>query len=174
MSDAFLSSRWALIRRNELVDIPDNIAIHSDFLQKISYEAFESAFREIGGLFYQMYSDMADTPQKFGLPLYKIDEYDYFSSQAREARSAPWQLFYFLFCLFACGSFQDKVFVSDTVQVRKMNKAKRRIYCWKSCVITVLCLTTSKSFSCHQAKRWKSITQIIGMFWKFYMLSQIK
>ena len=125
MSDAFLSSRWALIRRNELVDIPDNIAIHSDFLQKISYEAFESAFREIGGLFYQMYSDMADTPQKFGLPLYKIDEYDYFSSQAREARSAPWQLFYFLFCLFACGSFQDKVFVSDTVQVRKMNKAKK-------------------------------------------------
>ncbi len=125
MSDALIISRWALIRRNELVDIPDKIEIHSDFLQSISHEAFESAFREIGGLFYQMYSDMADAPQKFGLPLYRTDEYDYFSSQAREARSAPWQLFYFLFCLFACGRFRDDIFVADTAEVRKINKAKR-------------------------------------------------
>ncbi len=123
--EELLISKWALIRRNELVDIPEKLEIHPDFLQGISYGAFESAFREIGELFYQMYTDMADTPQKFGLPLYQAEEYDYFSSQARAVRSAPWQLFYFLFWLFACGSFQGTVFLADTAQVRKINKAKR-------------------------------------------------
>lgn len=78
--EELLIGRWALIRRNELVDIPKKLEIHADFLQGISHEAFESAFREIGEMFYQIYSDMAETPQKFGLPLYKTDECDYFSN----------------------------------------------------------------------------------------------
>lgn len=125
MSDAYLVSKWALIRRNELVDIPDKLEIHPDFLQQLSHAEFESAFREIGEMFYQMYSDMADSPQKFGLPLYKMDEYDYFSDQAREARRVPWNPFNFMLCLFACGEFKGNVFVADTAEVRKLNKAKK-------------------------------------------------
>lgn len=123
--DVYLVSKWALIRRNELVDIPDRLEIHPDFLQELSHKEFESAFKEIGAMFYQMYSDMADTPQRFGLPLYKADEYDYFSNQAREARTAPWNLFYFMLCLFSCGKFNGNVFVADTAEVRKINKAKK-------------------------------------------------
>ena len=123
--EELLVGKWTLIRRNELVDIPEKLEIHPDFLQGISYEAFESAFREIGRLFYQIYTDMADDPQRFGLPLYQADKYDYFSSQAREARSAPWQLFYLLFCLFVCGDFHGTVFLADTAQVKKMNKVKK-------------------------------------------------
>lgn len=78
-AEEFLVSKWALIRRNELVDIPEKLEIHPDFLREISYEAFERAFREIGELFYRMYTDMANDPQKFGLPLYQAEEYDYFS-----------------------------------------------------------------------------------------------
>ena len=88
MKDTYLASQWALIRRNELVDIPDQLEIHPDFLRSLSHEEFESAFRTVGEMFYQIYSDMADSPQRFGLPLYKADEYDYFSNQAREAESA--------------------------------------------------------------------------------------
>lgn len=125
MRDTYLVSKWALIRRNELVDIPDKLEIHPDFLQTLSHVEFESAFREIGEMFYQMYSDIADMPQRFGLPLYKIDEYDYFSNQAREARTAPWNLFYFMLCLFACGNFKGNIFIADTAEVRKINKAKK-------------------------------------------------
>ena len=125
MRDTCLVSQWALIRRGELVDIPAQLEIHPDFLQTLSHAEFESAFREIGKMFYQLYSDIADSPQRFGLPLYKIDEYDYFSSQAREARTAPWNLFYFMFCLFACGNFKGNVFITDTAEVRKINKAKK-------------------------------------------------
>lgn len=125
MRDMYLVSKWALIRRNELVDIPDRLEIHPDFLQKLSHGEFESAFKEIGEMFYQMYSDIADSPQRFGLPLYKVDEYDYFSDQAREARTAPWNLFYFMLCLFACGNFNGNVFIADTNEVRKINKAQK-------------------------------------------------
>lgn len=31
MKDDYLVSKWALIRRNELVDIPDKLEIHPDF-----------------------------------------------------------------------------------------------------------------------------------------------
>ena len=125
MRENYLVSEWALIRRNELVDIPNQFKIHPDFSQTLSHEEFESAYREIGEMFYRMYSDIADSPERFGLPLYKADEYDNFSNQAREARTAPRNLFYFMFWLFACGDFKENVFITDTAQVRKMNKAKK-------------------------------------------------
>ena len=123
MRETYLVSEWALIRRNELVDIPEQLVIHPDFLQALSHEEFESAFREIGAMFRQMYSDMADPPQRFGLPLYKPEEYDYFSNQAREARTTPWNLFYFMLCLFACGDYKENTFIADTAEIKKMNKA---------------------------------------------------
>ncbi len=107
MENTFIVSRWALVRRNELVDIPDSFEIHPDFLQTLSRQEFEEAFREIGSIFRQMYSDMADEPERFGLPLYKEEEYGYFTNQAREARKAPWYPGYFLLCLFACGEFLE-------------------------------------------------------------------
>lgn len=125
MRENCLVSEWALIRRNELVDIPKRLEIHPDFLQTLSYEEVESAFREIGEMFYQIYSDISDAPQRFGLPLYKTGEFDYFSNQAREARSAPWNPFYLMFCLFSCGNFKGNAFITDTAQVRKINKTKR-------------------------------------------------
>ncbi|MDE7352222.1 MAG: hypothetical protein K2O06_04145 [Acetatifactor sp.] len=118
-------SEWALIRRNELVDIPDQFVIHPDFLQTLSREEFESAFRDIRAMFYRMYSDMAESPQRFGLPLYKTDEYHYFSNQAREARTVSWNLFFLMLWLFAYGDLKENVFITDTEQVRKMNKAKK-------------------------------------------------
>ncbi len=123
--ELYLVSEWALIRRNELVDIPDQLVIHADFLQTLTQEEFESAFREIGRMFWEMYSHMAETPEAFGLPLYKTGEYDYFSKQAREARSAPWNLFYFLLCLFACGDFRDNRFIADTAEIAEINRAKK-------------------------------------------------
>lgn len=77
MNDTLLISKWALIRRNELADIPKNLEIHPDFLQSLSHEVFESAFWEVGDLFYQIYTDMADNPQRFGLLLYQSESFGY-------------------------------------------------------------------------------------------------
>ncbi|MDE6169168.1 MAG: hypothetical protein K2G28_12020, partial [Acetatifactor sp.] len=113
MEETYLVSEWALIRRNELVDIPDQFVIHPDFLQTLSREEFESAFRDIRAMFYRMYSDMAESPQRFGLPLYKTDEYHYFSNQAREARTVSWNLFFLMLWLFAYGDLKENVFITD-------------------------------------------------------------
>lgn len=88
MNDSLIVSQWALVRRSELVDIPDNFTIHPDFLQSHTRQESEEAFREIGTMFRQLYTDMAREPERFGLPLYKEEEYGYFTSQAREARKA--------------------------------------------------------------------------------------
>lgn len=125
MKDTYIVSKWALIRRNELVDVPDKLEIHSDFLGKLSQEEVESAFRHIRDIFCQIYTDMAISPEAFGLPLYKIDECNYFSKEAREARTAPWNLFYLLLYLFAFGEYEGGVFIVDTAEVRKIIKAKK-------------------------------------------------
>lgn len=125
MTDTYLISQWALIRRNELVDLPKRLEIHPDFLRDLSHEEFEVAFRHIHEMFYQMYTDMASAPENFGFPLYKTEEYGYFSKEAQEARKLPWHPFYLLLCLFACGEFEGNVFIVDTLSVRKINKAKK-------------------------------------------------
>lgn len=125
MKDTYSVSEWAIIRRNELVDIPKELPIHSDFLRTLTQEAFECAFREIGQMFWQIYSDMAETPENFGMPLYRTGEYDYFSKQAREARTAPWNLFYFLLCLFSCGEWKEKRLAADTEEIRRINRVKK-------------------------------------------------
>lgn len=89
MGDTYLISKWALVRRNELVDVPDKVEIHPDFLRDLSHEEFESAFRQIHETFYQMYTDMASEPEKFGFPLYKVNECSYFSKEAQEVRKLP-------------------------------------------------------------------------------------
>lgn len=125
MKDSYLISKWALIRRNELVDLPDKLEIHQDYLKYLSHSDFECAFRQIHNMFYQIYTDMADSPGAFGFPLYKTDEYDYFSKEARAVRTMPWNLFYFLLCLFSCGEPEGSLFVVDNVELRKINKTKK-------------------------------------------------
>ena len=119
MRENYLVSEWALIRRNELVDIPNQFKIHPDFLQTLSHEEFESAYREIGEMFYRMYSDIADAPERFGLPLYKADEYDYFSNQAREARTAPRNLF------FLCSGCLPAVILRKMCSLRIRRKSEK-------------------------------------------------
>lgn len=50
---------WALIFRNELVDIPPEIEINDDFLKDLTREDFEQAYRSLWYLFYQIYTDAA-------------------------------------------------------------------------------------------------------------------
>lgn len=120
-----LIGKWARVRRNELVDLPERITIHKDFLKELSEEEFEYSFRQIHELFYQIYTDMAEQPEQFGFPLYQLDEYDYFSKEAREARTLPWKPFYLLLELFAWGELQNGVVAVDMASFRKLNQVKK-------------------------------------------------
>ena len=121
----YMVSKWAIVRRNELVDVPERIKIHKDFLADLSEEEFEYSFRQIHELLYQMYTDMAKQPERFGLPLYREAEYDYFSKEARETRTAPWKLFVLLLELFAWGELRNGVLVVDMTHFREKNQVKK-------------------------------------------------
>ena len=103
MLEKLLIQKWSIIRGNELVDIPEEFYIHEDYLQEISEQNFRKAYEEIGSLFSKIYLDQAERPEDYGLPLYKESEWNYFSKEAREVRSAPWKFFYFILYLFAVG-----------------------------------------------------------------------
>ena len=60
-------NEWALIFRNELVDIPPMIDIHADFLKDLSKEEFERSFHFIWDLFYQIYTDASEDTTIFGI-----------------------------------------------------------------------------------------------------------
>ena len=117
--------KWAFIRRNELVDLPEYIAIHKEFLGELSKGEFEYSFRQIHELFYRIYTDMADHPERFGFPPYGAEEYDYFSKEAREVRTLPWRPFYLLLELFAWGEFRKDVVVVDMTTFRELNQVKK-------------------------------------------------
>lgn len=122
--EKYMVSKWALVRRNELVDIPERIKIHKDFLADLSEEEFAYSFRQIQELFYRMYTDMAECPERFGMPLYGVGV-DYFSKEARETRTAPWKVFVLLLELFAWGELRNGVLVVEMTLFREKNQVKK-------------------------------------------------
>lgn len=132
MNNEYLISKWAIIRRNELVDVPEEFEIHQDFLKDLDFTDFEDAFRQVHDIFYQIYTDIALNPDNFGFELYKKNEYDYFSKEAREARSKPWDIFYLLLYLFYSGEFINNMFIVDAKKFRSINKINKTNYLLKA------------------------------------------
>ena len=120
-----LITEWAFIRRNELAYNPDKLDIHPDFSHNLSYDEFESAYRQIYEMFYLIYTDMAENPEIFGFPLYDSNEADYFSKEARETRMLPWTPFFLLMYLFEYSEPRNGVYITDTVKVRSEKKIKK-------------------------------------------------
>lgn len=125
MNNDYIISKWAIIRRNELVDVPDKFEIHQDFLKDLDFKKFEEAFRQVHDIFYQIYTDISHNPESFGFELYKQGEYNYFSKEARESKSKPWDIFYLLLYMFYCGEFKNDIFVVDAEKFRSINKVKK-------------------------------------------------
>lgn len=87
----YIINDWAIVRRNEMVMIPQAFKIHSDFLQELSETEFDSAFRLIWDLCYQIMTDISNNPEQFGMPMPKTDETPYGAAIAQEARYAAWR-----------------------------------------------------------------------------------
>jgi hypothetical protein len=83
---------WALVRQSEMAYISDEkLNINPDFLQTLTHEEFETAFRDIGKLIHKIYGDIEVNPEKFSLPVYDVEKYGYASNQARASWRAPWE-----------------------------------------------------------------------------------
>lgn len=112
----YLISEWAIVRRNEINEIPDNLNIHKNFLEQLSYDEFESAFRQIRDLVCSIMTDISENPQQFGMPLAREDETSYGKPIAQESRYAAFRPMQFLNLLFRNGEVRNGCLHVDTTR----------------------------------------------------------
>jgi len=117
-------NEWAIVRRNEMVPLPDKIEIHPDFLKELSHIEFEKTFREIWELFRKIYEDISLAPEKFSMPLYSPDEYRYGSTEANNSRNAPWIPIKLLYYTAICGNMRDNRLIIDLIRFKEINTVK--------------------------------------------------
>jgi len=124
MENIYWIEEWAKIRQDEVVCLVPEFEIHECFLKNISKEDFEAAFREIWNIYINIYGDIVKIPEAFGMPLYKVEDFNSFTAQARESRSAAYRPFILLYNLLISGDFQRDVFIVDIANFKSINKVK--------------------------------------------------
>ena len=120
----YIINRWALIRRGELSVTPDTIEIHQDFLHTLSREDFESAFRTVGDIFYQLMTDISLSPERFAMPLCDEATTRYGAPEAQDSRFAAWRPMKLLYTVFTNGNLGDRGFSVDIHAFREANNIK--------------------------------------------------
>ena len=116
---------WALVRQSETAYIGnEKLKINPEFLKNLSHDEFESTFRFIGELIYKMYGNIADNPEKFGLPTYETDKYGYASNEARISWRAPWEPVRVLMYIFLSGILNNTILAVDTAKFREYTNLK--------------------------------------------------
>jgi hypothetical protein len=118
-------NEWAQVRRDELVDIPDEFTIHPDFLETLEPEEFILAFRTVWDLFYRIYDDIFKNPDKFDMPLFRIEEYPDGSAQARQSRKAPWRPIDLLYYLALSSNVHPPFMHVNVKKFKEINKVKK-------------------------------------------------
>ena len=122
----YVISEFARLRKNEIVDLPGRFDIHADYLEHAGAEELADAFRVVHSLFHTLFADIAEHPEKFGLPLYTTGE-TRMGAAYNEARFASDWLFYLLLFLFANGGVKEGRFVVDIPAFRRSNKGPRAV-----------------------------------------------
>ncbi len=124
MKNTYWIEEWAKIRQDEVVRLPETFKVHECFIKFISKEDFITAFKEIWDIYINIYGDIAKFPEIFGMPLYKPEDFNYFTKQARDSRSAAYRPFILLYNLLISGDFQNGEFIMDVAKFKSVNKVK--------------------------------------------------
>ncbi|MHB0999010.1 MAG: hypothetical protein ACYC27_07165 [Armatimonadota bacterium] len=75
MHDIYWSQRAANLLRENMIPVPDDFYIYPDILYGCGKQDFISAFKQLHQLVADIYSDMAQNPADYALPLYEIEKY---------------------------------------------------------------------------------------------------
>ena len=122
----YVVSKIALKRRNELVEPPGKLEAHKSFLIDIGANEFSSAFRTVHIFFFDLLSDIAKDPIRFGLSGLEVKN-SHGGQETSEALIAWSWPFYLLLYLFANGKTENGVFAVDVPSFRKANKGTKTV-----------------------------------------------
>ena len=83
--------RWSQLRKKELISYPNEFPIHDVYTAVCTHEELKSGFRELHEIFTHCYEDILNDPADMLLPTYDMNEYDYFSKEARTSREESYK-----------------------------------------------------------------------------------
>lgn len=91
--------RWSQLRKKELISYPKKFPIHDAYKAMCTQEELKSGFAELHEIFAHCYEDILNDPVGMLLPIYDMNEYGYFSKEARASRDESYKyakIFYVL------------------------------------------------------------------------------
>jgi hypothetical protein len=107
MNNLYWIYDWAGFRRDEIVRVPHEYAVHRDFSQLAGEDAVRETFLQLNNLYDRIYGDIAEKPEEFGMPLHVKNKYRHFSQQWRDSGQAPYRPFILLYNLLICGEIHE-------------------------------------------------------------------
>jgi hypothetical protein len=90
-------SEWALLRKAELIESPEDYEIHSDYLKILGKEKIILAVKSIRQMFMNIYQDIADYPERFKMPMIEIRDDERTKTGAPPAKALPSKTAPFMF-----------------------------------------------------------------------------
>lgn len=78
--------RWSRLRQKELISYPNDFPIHVVYNSMCTRGELKSGFDELHEIFGHCYEDILNDPAAMLLPVFDMNEYDYFSKEARSSR----------------------------------------------------------------------------------------
>lgn len=83
--------RWSELRKKEIISYPKEFPIHSVYQKMYTGEALKNGFGELQEIFFEIYEDILVDPVEMLLPTYDMNEYGYFSKEARLSREESYK-----------------------------------------------------------------------------------
>ena len=74
-----------------MISYPNEYPIHDVYKTLCAHEELESGFEELHEIFMHCYDDILNDPAGMLLPIYDMNEYDYFSKEARASREESYK-----------------------------------------------------------------------------------
>jgi len=132
MSKYYVSER-ALLRKAEIIDLPEDFIIHSDYLQILDKDKIISVVKNIRQMFVDIYQDIADYPERFKMPMIEIIAEERTKTGAPPAKAlsskwAPFRFFDVLINILISGQLENGVLVVKTPgKIIEANKTHKMI-----------------------------------------------
>ncbi|MCL2774189.1 MAG: hypothetical protein FWD71_12680 [Oscillospiraceae bacterium] len=121
-------SVWARLRQDEVIQIPQEYAVNTDFTAHADISEIKSLFVQINTLYINIYGDIAEQPEKYGMPMHPKDKHRIFSQQWRDSGQAPYRPFILLYNLFICGNMSENNVIRVPAATFKSMNTVRQIH----------------------------------------------
>lgn len=124
MENIYWVQDWAKVRQDEVVRVPGSFQVHECFLKHMSRGEFDTAFSEVWNMVINIYGDIAESPETFGMPLHRSEEYNYSTKEARESRNAAYRPLKALYYLLIAGDLNNGAIAVDANKFKAVNEVK--------------------------------------------------